>query len=118
MPWVLALATAVLGLTTVLVTLSASLQLPPLERVAATNRLHGEAPWLIVRSPSGSWYLNGEPLSSSGLARRLRESEQKPRSLLLLPANGRRAAQVADDLRWLRQHSSHPVSLGLVPEHS
>lgn len=115
MPWVLAYTVAVLGVCSLLVSFPAGLQSPPLQTLAAVDGSRPGERWVIVRSPSGSWYLNGEAYSSSGLARRLVEAEARPLSLVLIPAHGRRVAQISEDLRWLRKHTGLPLTLGVIP---
>ena len=115
MAWLLAYTTAVLGFTSLLVALPASLQSPPLVRHPVPQGPSPGAEWVVVRSQAGSWFLNGEPTSSEGLRWRLAEAMDQKGSLLFLPSNGRSIAHVAGDLHWLRRHTTRPVSLGVLP---
>ena len=114
MAWLLAYTAAVLGVSGLLVWLPASLEAPPLHEVVSVDATRPRDRWVIVRSLSGSWYLNGEPYSSSGLARRLVVVNKQSLSLVLMPANGRRVAQINQDLQWLRSHTDLPLTLGVM----
>ena len=114
MAWLLVYTVAVLGVSGLLVWLPASLEAPPLQAVAAVDGTLLRERWVIVRSQSGSWYLNGEPYSSSGLARHLGVVKTQPLALVPMPANGRRVAQIHQDLLWLRMHTDLPLTLGVL----
>ena len=115
MPLVIALTAVTLTLTTLMAMLPVVLRDPAIRQPSSTPVHSKKADrWYVVRSPQGSWYLNGEPYSSSGLARRLVVVNKKPLSLVLMPANGRRVAQINQDLQWLRSHTDLPLTLGVM----
>ena len=110
MPLVLALTAVTLTLTT------AMALLPPLltdvvviEPMAITSP---EAErWFLVRSQSGSWFLNGEPIAANRLTQTLTGDDPPHGGIRFLPSSGRSAEQVAVDLAWLQQVSAVPVHL-------
>ena len=69
--------------------------------------------WFLVRSQSGSWFLNGEPIAANRLTQTLTGDDPPPGGVRFLPSSGRSAEQVAVDLAWLQQVSAVPVHLQL-----
>ncbi len=111
MPLVLATAVVVVSLTGFLALVPALLSSPDLAVVEAAPRTRTGGQWLLVRSSSGSWYLNGDAVSSAVLARSLRQARPRPSAVLLLPSSARTSAAVAADLSWLRRQSNVPIRL-------
>ncbi|WP_156098033.1 hypothetical protein [Synechococcus sp. KORDI-100] len=73
----------------------------------------GAEGWFLVRSPSGSWFLNGEPIAANRLNQTLTGDDRPSGGVRFLPSSGRSAEQVAVDLAWLQTISAVPVHLQL-----
>ena len=113
MPLVLALTAVTLTLTTAIAMLPALLHETVLrEPIGMTDNPRAER-WYVVRSPQGSWYLNGEPIAVSVLAGTLRDGDLPEGGIRFLPSSGRLASEVASDLAWLQTTSAVPVRLQL-----
>lgn len=111
MPFLLATCVAVLSLSTLLAVLPALLSSPRLDAFDEGQLTPAAGQWLVVRSATGSWYLNGDAVSAAVLSRALRQSSPKPSVVLLMPSSTRTAADVAGDLRWLRAQSNSPIRI-------
>jgi len=111
MPFLLSYTGVVVGLGSVLAMVPLLFTSPQVDRLDEAPRALATRSWVAVRSAAGSWYLNGEPVSSALLARTLREESPRPEALLLMPSRVRSAADVSADLRWLRRQSTVPVRL-------
>lgn len=111
MPFLLATCVAVLSLSTLLAVLPGLLSSPRLDTFAEGQPTPAARQWLVVRSATGSWYLNGDAVSAAVLSRSLRQSSPKPSVVVLMPSSARTAADVAGDLRWLRAQSNRPVRI-------
>ena len=113
MPVVLALTAVTLTLTTAMALLPSLLRdVVLIEPMAATTSSEAKR-WFLVRSQSGSWYINGEPIATNRLSQTLSGDDLPPGGVRFLPSSGRTAEQVAVDLAWLQQISSVPVALQL-----
>lgn len=112
MPLVLALTAVTLTLTTAMALLPSLLtDVVVIEPMAITSP---EAErWFLVRSQSGSWFLNGEPIAANRLTQTLTGDDPPPGGVRFLPSSGRSAEQVAVDLASLQQASAVPVHLQL-----
>ena len=110
MPLVLALTAVTLTLTTAMAFLPSLLtDVVVIEPMAITSP---EAErWFLVRSQSGSWFLNGEPIAANRLTQTLTGDDSPAGGVRFLPSSGRSAEQVAVDLAWLQQVSAVPVHL-------
>ena len=113
MPVVLALTAVTLTLTTAMALLPSLLRdVVFTEPMAATTSPEAK-PWFLVRSQSGSWYINGEPIATNRLSQTLSGDDLPPGGVRFLPSSGRTAEQIAVDLAWLQQISAVPVALQL-----
>ena len=79
---------------------------PPLAAVAA-------APLLVVRSGSGRWFLNGQPIAEQALARVLRAQRSTASEVRLQASGALSAAAVSSAMAWLRRQSGRAVVLDL-----
>ena len=114
MPLVIALTAVTLTLTTSMAMLPAVLRDPAIRQPSSTPVHSKKADrWYLVRSPQGSWYLNGEPISATVLSRTLRGEDLPDGGIRFLPSGGRQASDVASDLAWLKATSIVPVRLQL-----
>jgi len=76
----------------------------------------GAAELVVVRSASGHWYLNQQPIAAPALARLLaEESGQKP--VRLLASDRLSIAELVQAQAWLRPQGPRPVVLepALIP---
>ena len=113
MPLVLALSAVTVTLTTALALFPGVLRKTSLvDPVVPLVDSQAER-WFVVRSSSGSWFLNGEPMASNLLARTLMGQDLPPGGVSFLPSSARSASLVADDLAWLQNNSAVPVRLQL-----
>jgi len=108
---------ALSGITLVLLTAVATLpELLMVREPRARDRPPVEtvAPWIVVRSGSGSWFMNGAPIAPTGLAARLR-SAPPGGSVRFLASSALASGEVSRSLAWLRRQSRDPVLLELAP---
>jgi hypothetical protein len=108
---------AISGLT--LVTLTAVALLPiALSQSEPRSRSTGpegtQPPWFLVRSGTGLWFLNGEPISEANLAVQLK-TEASHGGVRFLPSDALSSERVSTSLAWLRTRSRQPVRLELMP---
>ena len=108
---------ALTGLTLVLLTSVATL--PELLRVReprARDRPPQEtvAPWLVVRSGGGGWFLHGAAVAEPDLARRL-PTAPPGGTIRFLASAALTSGEVSRSLAWLRGRSRDPVLLELAP---
>ena len=109
----------VLALTAVTLTLTTAMALFPslLSEVVVIEPMAISSPraerWFLVRSQSGSWFLNGEPIAANRLTQTLNADDPPSGGVRFLPSSGRSAEQVAVDLAWLQQLSPVAVHLQL-----
>jgi hypothetical protein len=108
---------AICGLT--LVTLTAVALLPgALSQLEPRSRSSGpegtQPPWFLVRSATGLWFRNGEPISEANLAVQLK-TDARHGSVRFLPSDALSSEMVSTSLAWLRGKSPQPVRLELVP---
>ena len=113
MPLVFALSAVTVTLTTAMALLPSVLREIPIEAAGVPLVDQQTERWYVVRSTSGSWYLNGEPMASNLLARILMGPDLPPGGVSFLPSSARSASLVADDLAWLQSNSAGPVRLQL-----
>ena len=113
MPLVLALSAVTLTLTTAMAMLPALLRDIPIREAPNALTDSKAKRWYVVRSPQGSWFLNGEPIAVTVLARTLRGEDLPAGGIRFLPSSGRKASEVAADLAWLQTTSDVPVRLQL-----
>lgn len=76
----------------------------------------GAAPLWVVQGPADRWYVNGEPMSRSGIAALLRGAapeEGGSREVRFLPSAALSLGEVSGSLAWLRNLNGGPVVLGL-----
>jgi hypothetical protein len=77
----------------------------------------GTAPPLwIVQGPPDRWFVNGEPMTRSGIASLLRDPGQGKdgaREVRFLPSASLSLGEVSGSLAWLRGLNGGPVVLGL-----
>lgn len=111
MPLLFTAALAVVSLGGLLALLPVLISAPAVTTLDALSHAERTRHWLVVRSATGSWYLNGDAVSSGMLARSLRQARPGPSAVILMPARGRLAAGVSADLSWLRRQSAVPVRL-------
>ena len=108
-----------LALTAVTLTLTTAIALFPsllsevvvIEPMAISSQ--GAEGWFLVRSQSGIWFLNGEPIAANRLTQTLTGDDRPSGGVRFLPSSGRSAEQVAVDLAWLQTISAVPVHLQL-----
>ena len=67
----------------------------------------------LVRSGRGVWFVNGQPMAESSLARLLQQQRGVASELRFLTSGQLPAASVSASLAWLRQQSGRPVALDL-----
>ena len=118
MPVVLAITAITITLTTVLALLPSLMRSPTLRESAELQVSDIQQYWYVVRSPRGTWYLNGESLEEPVLKRRLNQAGSSAVEVRFLPSSARKAGLVAGDLDWLQQVSPRPVQLhfdGMLP---
>lgn len=113
MPLVFALSAVTVTLTTAMALLPSVLRETPIEAPSVPLVDQQAERWYVVRSTSGSWYLNGEPMASQLQARILMGEDLPPGGISFLPSSARSAALVAADLAWLQNNSAGPVRLQL-----
>ncbi|MFN6133521.1 MAG: hypothetical protein ACK46L_11585 [Synechococcaceae cyanobacterium] len=82
---------------------------PRLRQPPATASL--VKPIWVVRSGSGRWYLNGEPIRDADLAQRL--ARHAGGDVHLLVSARLSSAEATRSLRWLRSHGGRAVVLEL-----
>lgn len=82
---------------------------PKLRQRPATASL--EKPIWVVRSGSGRWYLDGDPISRSNLTQRL--ARHSGAEVHLLMSAQLSSAEASRSLRWLRSLGGHSVVLEL-----
>ena len=112
MPLVLALTAVRLTVTTAMALLPSLLaEVVVIEPMAVASP--GAERWFLVRSQSGSWFLNGEPIAANRLTQTLTGDDRPSGGVRFLPSSGRTAEQVAVDLAWLQTISAVPVHLQL-----
>ena len=89
MPLVIAPTAVTLTLTTSMAMLPAVLRDLAIRQPSSTSVHSKKADrWYVVRSPQGSWYLNGEPISTTVLSRTLRGGGSPRRRDSLSPPVG------------------------------
>lgn len=118
MPAVLAFTAITITLTTVLALLPSLMHSPTLRESAELPLSDIQQHWYVVRSPRGTWFLNGESLEEPVLKRRLSQVGSPGVVVRFLPSSARKAGLVAGDLAWLQQISQPPVRLhfdGMLP---
>jgi hypothetical protein len=108
---------AISGLT--LLTLTAVAVLPvalsqPEPRSRSTGAERTLPPWYLVRSATGLWFRNGEPISEANLAVQLK-TDASHGSIRFLPSDALSIERVSTSLAWLRDRSRQPVRLELAP---
>jgi hypothetical protein len=111
MPLLFTASLVVVCLGGLLALLPVLISAPAVTTLDAVSHAQRSRQWLVVRSATGSWYLNGDAVSSGMLARSLRQARPGPSAVILMPSSGRRAEGVAADLSWLRRQSAVPVRL-------
>lgn len=110
---------AITGLTLLCLAAVAALPLvlsQPEPRTSA-EALRRRSPMLVVRSGKGEWFLNGRPVSATGLVSTLRSNTAEG-SVRFLPSGALTMDRVSASLAWLRRNSRQPVMLELAPESS
>ncbi|NDG74088.1 MAG: hypothetical protein EBX49_01865 [Synechococcaceae bacterium WB8_1B_136] len=70
---------------------------------------------VLARTASGTWYANGLPMRQELLARQLRARGASLR-IRFLPSPGLSAAEVSQQLEWLRRQSRGAVQLELASQ--
>ena len=73
-----------------------------------------QPPWFLVRSGTGLWFRNGEPISEANLALQL-GTDGRHGGVRFLPSDALSLQSVSASLAWLRQNSRQPVRLELLP---
>ena len=111
--FVLALCAVTLSLTTAVAGLSTLLNEPLVRTRDPLGTDRGAERWFVVRSSQGTWYLNGEPISTRDLASSLSGRKLPEGGVGFLPTNMRTAGDVGADLHWLQQVSGGAVTLQL-----
>ena len=95
MPLVLALTAVTLTLTTAIALFPSLLsEVVVIEPMAISSQ--GAEGWFLVRSPSGSWFLNGEPIAANRLTQTLTGDDRPSGGVRFLPSSGR-SGLAADD---------------------
>ncbi|MGB7565746.1 MAG: hypothetical protein WBM08_13485 [Prochlorococcaceae cyanobacterium] len=107
---------ALTGLTLVL--LSAVATVPGLlrvndPRVNLPPAQETRAPWMVVRSGGGSWFLNGSPVQAVALVSQLKAAPPGG-TVRFLASSALATGEVTRSLAWLRRQSRQPVLLELA----
>lgn len=98
--------TAVAGLPALL----ANAQPPRQPRPAAAFAADGAAVLVVVRSASGHWFLNQQPIAAQALAQVLAEGSGQG-EVRLLASDALSMAELAEAQAWLRRQGRRPVVL-------
>jgi hypothetical protein len=107
---------ALTGLTLVL--LSAVATVPELLRVKDPRvnlppAQESRPPWVVVRSGTGSWFLNGSPIQAVVLMSHLKAAPPEG-TVRFLASSALATGEVSRSLAWLRRQSRQPVLLELA----